>query len=95
MTLDVVAQQSSFGLGFNTLPTVFASMSGGRWFAVAWFFLLFSRRITSSLAMLQPAIAFLEEGFKLKRHASVSILGIGTLIASLLSSTIREILQCT
>jgi SNF family Na+-dependent transporter len=84
MTLDVVAQQSSFGLGFNTLPTVFASMSGGRWFAVAWFFLLFLAGITSSLAMLQPAIAFLEEGFKLKRHASVSILGIGTLIASLL-----------
>lgn len=84
MTLDVVAQQSSFGLGFNTLPTVFASMAGGRWFAVAWFFLLFLAGITSSLAMLQPAIAFLEEGFKLKRHASVSVLGIGTLMASLL-----------
>jgi len=84
MTLDVVAQQSSFGLGFNTLPTVFASMSGGRWFAVAWFFLLFLAGITSSLAMLQPAIAFLEEGFGLKRHASVSILGFGTLTASLL-----------
>ena len=84
MTLDVIAQQSSFGLGFNTLPTVFANMSGGRWFAVAWFFLLFLAGITSTVAMLQPAIAFLEQGFGLKRRASVALLGFATLAGSLL-----------
>jgi hypothetical protein len=38
--------------------------------------MLFLAAITSSLSMLQPVIAFLEEGFGLKRHASASLLGI-------------------
>ena len=38
--------------------------------------MLFLAAITSSISMLQPVIAFLEEGFGLKRHASVTILGV-------------------
>ncbi|MCB0339366.1 MAG: hypothetical protein KDD53_07170, partial [Bdellovibrionales bacterium] len=51
----------TFGLGFNTLPVVFLYMPGGRFFGFLWFFMLFLAAITSSLSMLQPAIAFLEE----------------------------------
>ncbi len=83
MTIDVINKGSTFGLGFTTLPTVFASMPAGRWFAVAWFGLLFLAGITSSLSMLQPAIAFLEEGFGLKRRASVAGLGFATLMGSM------------
>lgn len=83
MTIDVINKGSTFGLGFTTLPTVFAGMAGGRWFAVAWFGLLFLAGITSSLSMLQPAIAFLEEGFGLKRRASVAGLGFVTLIGAM------------
>jgi SNF family Na+-dependent transporter len=83
MTIDVINKGSTFGLGFTTLPTVFAGMPWGRWFAVAWFGLLFLAGITSSLSMLQPAIAFLEEGFGLKRRASVAGLGFVTLIGAL------------
>lgn len=82
LTMDAIAG-SSFGLGFNTLPTVFANMQGGRWFGALWFFLLFLAAITSSLSMLQPAIAFLEEGFGLKRRASVAFLGMITATGSL------------
>ncbi|MBN1851321.1 MAG: sodium-dependent transporter, partial [Pirellulales bacterium] len=62
--------QSTFDLGFKALPNVFAQMPAGQFFGFLWFFMLFVAAITSSLSMLQPVIAFLEEGFGLKRHAS-------------------------
>ncbi len=68
--------QGTFGLGFNALPNVFAVMPGGRFFGFLWFFMLFLAAITSSLSMLQPVIAFLEEGLGLRRHASAAMLGL-------------------
>ncbi len=82
LTMEAVAG-STFGLGFNTLPTVFANMEGGRWFGALWFALLFLAAITSSLSMLQPAIAFLEEGFGLKRRISIVALGLMTMSGAL------------
>jgi neurotransmitter:Na+ symporter, NSS family len=70
------AMTGGFGLGFNVLPNVFAMMPGGRFFGGVWFFMLFLAAITSSLSMLQPVIAFFEEGLGLKRHASVTFLGL-------------------
>ncbi|MCB0323024.1 MAG: sodium-dependent transporter [Bdellovibrionales bacterium] len=66
----------TFGLGFNTLPVVFLYMPGGWIFGFLWFFMLFLAAITSSLSMLQPAIAFLEEGFNISRKKSVTLLGL-------------------
>ncbi len=68
--------QGTFDLGFKALPNVFAQMPGGRWIGFLWFFMLFVAAITSSVSMLQPVIAFFEEGFGLKRHASVAFLGL-------------------
>jgi len=68
--------QGTFGLGFVSLPNVFAAMPGGRLFGFLWFLMLFIAAITSSVSMLQPVIAFLEEGFGLKRHASAALLGL-------------------
>ena len=69
-------EQGTFGLGFVSLPNVFAVMPGGRFFGFLWFFMLFIAAITSSVSMLQPVIAFLEEGFGLRRHASAALLGL-------------------
>lgn len=70
----------TFALGFNTLPLVFEHMPLGRWIGFLWFFLLFLAAITSSLSMLQPAIAFLQEGLGLTRSRAVALLcGVGTL----------------
>jgi SNF family Na+-dependent transporter len=66
---------STFALGFVALPNVFDNMPGGQVFGFLWFFMLFIAAITSSVSMLQPVIAFLEEGFGLKRHASAALLG--------------------
>lgn len=73
---------STFSLGFNTLPVVFEYMPLGHFVGFLWFFMLFLAAITSSLSMLQPAIAFLEEGLGIGRQVSVTILGLITAAGS-------------
>ena len=71
---------SSFSMGFRALPGVFEYMPLGHFFGGLFFFLLTLAAITSSLSMLQPVIAMLEEGLGLTRHAAVAILGFVTLV---------------
>lgn len=68
----------TFDLGFKVLPMVFASMPAGNVFGFFFFFLLFLAAVTSSLSMLQPGIAFLEEAMAVGRKTSVAILGVIT-----------------
>jgi len=71
----------TFGMGFVSLPSVFNQMGqAGPFFGFLFFFLLFLAAVTSSLSMLQPAIAFLEEGLGVGRKASVALLGFITLV---------------
>ena len=72
----------TFGMGFVALPNVFNQMIGGQAIGFLFFFLLFLAAVTSSLSMLQPAIALLEEGLGLKRKASVTLLGFITAVGS-------------
>jgi SNF family Na+-dependent transporter len=67
---------STFDMGFVALPNVFDAMWGGRVFGFMWFFMLFIADIAASVSMLQPCIAFLEEGLGLRRHASVAFLSL-------------------
>ena len=69
---------STFALGFYTVPAIMHFMPGGAFFGGMWFGLLFLAAVTSSISMLQPAIAFLEDGFGMKRRASVVVLGLFT-----------------
>jgi neurotransmitter:Na+ symporter, NSS family len=78
-----VAGQGTFALGFNVLPEVFARMPAGHLFGSIFFVLLFLAAITSSLSMLQPGIAFLEEGLGIGRRASVALLGFVTGLGTL------------
>lgn len=75
---DSVAGGSGFGLAFFTLPTLFNNW-GPQFAPLAgflWFGLLFLAAITSSLAMGQPVMAFLEDEFKLSRvKASWALMG--------------------
>lgn len=75
---------SSIGLGFLAVPVVFEYLPFGAFFGFLWFSLLFLAAVTSSLSMLQPAIAFFEEGFGLNRRQSMAVLGLITGIGSLL-----------
>lgn len=78
-----VAGMGTFGLGFNVLPMVFSTMPFGQWFGGIFFFLLFLAAITSSISMLQPGIAFLEEALGIGRKVSVAFLGFITGVGSL------------
>jgi SNF family Na+-dependent transporter len=64
----------TFGLGFQTLPVVFTQMPLGNFVGALWFFMLFLAAITSSLSMLQPTLAFLEEATGMSRKTAVGLL---------------------
>jgi NSS family neurotransmitter:Na+ symporter len=66
-----IAQGGAFNLGFQALPVIFQKIPLGQMFGGMWFFLLFVAGITSSVAMTQPAIAFLEDEFKWPRKKAV------------------------
>lgn len=71
-----VAGGSGFSLGFMVFPTLFNYW--GHFAPVAgflWFGLLFFAAITSSLAMGQPIMAFLQDEFKLTREKSALAFG--------------------
>ncbi len=72
----------TFDLGFKVLPMVFANMPAGNLFGFLFFSLLFLAAVTSSLSMLQPGIAFLEEAMGIGRRKSVSILGLITILGT-------------
>ena len=67
------AAGGTFGLGFNTLPVVFAHMPMGNVVGAVWFFMLFLAAITSSLSMLQPVKAFFQEALGIDRHRATMI----------------------
>jgi len=79
---NVEGRYGTFDLGFKVLPNVFAQMPAGQMFGFLWFVMLFLAAITSSLSMLQPVIAFFEEGLGLRRHASVAFLGLISALGS-------------
>jgi SNF family Na+-dependent transporter len=75
---------STFGLGFHAVPVTFEYLPLGAFFGFLWFGLLFLAAVTSSISMLQPAIAFLEEGFGFGRRAAMAALAFITLPGTLL-----------
>lgn len=70
-----VAAAGAFDLGFFAMPLIFQKIPLGQFFGTIWFFLLFLAGITSSVAMAQPLIAFLQEEFKIARKQAALIVG--------------------
>lgn len=80
-----LVQQGGLGLGFRSMPylfaqwgPVFSALAG-----VAFFGLLFLAGITSSLAMGQPVMAFLQDEYNWSRKNSALAFGIIVLILAL------------
>ncbi|MBN1396780.1 MAG: sodium-dependent transporter [Bacteroidetes bacterium] len=83
--LDEVQRIVGLSMGFQTMPILFqnwgpvlAALAG-----LAWFGLLFFAGITSSLAMGQPIIAFLQDEYKLTRQKSVRYFGAMLLVLTI------------
>lgn len=65
----------SFGLGFNTLPVVFAQMGAfENIIGALWFFMLWLAAITSSLSMYAPAVAHLKEATNWTHTKSTAVI---------------------
>lgn len=78
--IQAIAKSGSFNLGFVTMPLIFGKIPLGALFAFLWFILLFLAGATSSVSLAQPAIAFLEDEFKLNRKRAIWIFGVATFI---------------
>ncbi|NPA57892.1 MAG: sodium:calcium symporter, partial [Aquificae bacterium] len=71
----IIASEGAFNLGFMALPAIFANIPYGQFFSFLWFLLLFFAGITSSIALTQPAIAFLEDEMGYSRQKAVALIG--------------------
>lgn len=72
---------SGFSLAFMTLPTLFNNWGAFAPIAGAmWFGLLFFAGITSSIAMGQPIMAFVEDEYKVSRGKAASLFGAAVLV---------------
>lgn len=69
-----IAAQGTFYLGFTSMPAIFSYMRGGQFLACLWFLLLFFAAFTSTVAMAQPFLAFLQDEFRIPRVNAVALL---------------------
>jgi SNF family Na+-dependent transporter len=76
-----IANSGTFNLGFQTMPAVFSGLPGGALFGGIWFTLLFFAGITSSLALSQPAMAFLQDELRMTRQKAALWVGIIIFVA--------------
>jgi SNF family Na+-dependent transporter len=72
----LIAQQGSFDLGFQAMPIIFQKMGVlGPFYGTLWFLLLFFAGITSSVALAQPVMAFMQDEFRWSRKMAVFFTG--------------------
>lgn len=83
--IEQIAKMGTFGLGFNTMPVVFAKMPLASLLQFIWFLLLFFAGITSSISIIQPAISFLEDELSWKHKKSVLATSAFCLVMCLMS----------
>ena len=69
---QLIAKGGAFDLGFVSLPIIFQRIPFGQLFGAMWFLLLFIAGITTSVAYVQPLIAFLTDEYKMTRKAAVN-----------------------
>jgi len=77
---QTIAEGGAFDLGIIAMASVFTSIPFGAILSFIWFFLLFIAGVTSSVAMAQPLISFLQEQFKLNRKKATMVVGVLTFI---------------
>ncbi len=71
--MQEIAGSGVFNLGFVTMPLVLNQVPMSDILSFIWFFLLFLAGVTSSVSLAQPAVAFLEDEFDMKREKAVMV----------------------
>ena len=67
---------NSYDMAFAVMPALFQRLPAGQLFGTLWFGLLFIAGITSSLALGQPLMAFLQDELKMTRQKAAITLGV-------------------
>jgi len=67
-------------LMFKTLPVVLSQITGGYFFGVLFFLLIFLAALTSQISAMEPTIAYLIDEKRFTRHQAVSLCGVGSLL---------------
>lgn len=75
-----IAESGAFNLGFVTMPQIFNKLPVGALFGFLWFFMLFLAGLTSSVSIVQPSVAFLQNEFNFKRQKAVKIFAAASFI---------------
>jgi SNF family Na+-dependent transporter len=72
-----VASGGTFAIGMISMPEIFRGMGGVQVFGSIWFLLLFFAAFTSSVAVAQPVMAFLQDEVRMSRgRAALLLLGL-------------------
>ncbi len=80
-TQDIVAG-GTFDLGFQAMAIILQQLPFGNFLGGIWFLLLFFAGLTSAVAITQPAVALIQEGFGVTRGRSVALVGLALLTLS-------------
>ncbi|MGI6402183.1 MAG: hypothetical protein ACOX0A_08765 [Thermoguttaceae bacterium] len=73
---------SSFSMGFSVLAHVFGQTPCGQFFGFAFYLLLLTAAVTTSVALLQPTVSLFQEAFKWTKSASARLVGAVNLIGT-------------
>lgn len=75
--------QAGAGLFFQTLPTALTETPGGAWIGAGFFSMAFFAALTTAVAFLEPAAAYVKEQFGLSKAKSALLIGIATALLGL------------
>lgn len=77
-----VASSGTFDIGMVSMPEILRATHSTQIFGTIWFLLLFFAAFTSSVAICQPVMAFLQDEAKLHRGTSAALIGVFWLLGS-------------
>jgi NSS family neurotransmitter:Na+ symporter len=63
------------GLLFQTLPVAFGQMSGGWFWGTLFFFLVVLAALSSAISLIEPAVSWVEQNWRLSRAKAAWLLG--------------------
>ena len=81
-----ISAEAGSGLAFVTFPVIFQSMSGGYFFSILFFGLLFIAALTSLISIIEVLVSYFTEEFKLKRKIVTILTCVGIFITSSICS---------
>ncbi len=73
LAVPELAKEGTFRIGFITMPAILMSLPLGSLLSAVWFLLLFIAALTSSLALIQPMVALLEDEMKWNHSKAVNV----------------------